>query len=56
MTQLIDPRKFTEATGLLRSFFLEKGFLDFISHRKNLKKNINHYIDLIQNNTLRNYI
>jgi acetyl-CoA carboxylase carboxyl transferase subunit beta len=37
-------------------FLLEKGFLDFISHRKNLKKNINHYIDLIQNNTLRSYI
>ena len=37
-------------------FLLEKGFLDFISDRKNLKKNINHYIDLIQNNTLRNYI
>jgi len=37
-------------------FLLENGFLDFISHRKNLKKNINHYIDLIQNNTLRNYI
>ena len=37
-------------------FLLEKGFLDFISNRKNLKKNINHYIDLIQNNTLRNYI
>ena len=37
-------------------FLLEKGFLDFISHRKNLKKDINHYIDLIQNNTLRNYI
>ena len=37
-------------------FLLEKGFLDFISHRKNLKKGINHYIDLIQNNTLRNYI
>jgi len=28
MTQLIDPRKFTKATGLLRSFFLEKGFLE----------------------------
>ena len=37
-------------------FLLEKGFLDFISHRKNLKKDINHYIDLIQNNSLRNYI
>ncbi len=36
-------------------FLLEKGFLDFISHRKNLKKNINLYIDLIQNKTLRNY-
>jgi len=37
-------------------FLLEKGFLDFISHRKNLKKNINLYIDLIQNKTLRDYI
>ena len=37
-------------------FLLEKGFLDLISHRKNLKKNINLYIDLIQNKTLRNYI
>ena len=37
-------------------FLLEKGFLDFISHRKNLKKNINLYIDLIQNKTLRNYV
>lgn len=37
-------------------FLLEKGFLDFISHRKNLKKSINLYIDLIQNKTLRNYI
>ena len=37
-------------------FLLEKGFLDFISHRRNLKKNINLYIDLIQNKTLRNYI
>ena len=43
--------------GFQRSeFLLEKGFLDFISHRKNLKKNINLYIDLIQNETLRNYI
>ena len=37
-------------------FLLEKGCLDFISHRKDLKKNINLYIDLIQNKTLRNYI
>ena len=28
-------------------FLLEKGFLDFIAHRKNLKKEINLYIDLI---------
>ena len=26
MTQLIDPAKFTKTVGLLRSFFLEKGF------------------------------
>ena len=36
-------------------FLLEKGFLDFISHRKDLKKKINLYIDLIQNNSLRKY-
>ena len=36
-------------------FLLEKGFLDFISHRKDLKKRINLYIDLIQNFPLRNY-
>jgi acetyl-CoA carboxylase carboxyl transferase subunit beta len=34
-------------------FLLEKGFLDFITHRKDLKKKINRYIDLIQNNPLR---
>lgn len=34
-------------------FLLEHGFLDFISHRKDLKKNINLYIDLIQNNKVR---
>ena len=34
-------------------FLLEHGFLDFISHRKDLKKNINLYIDLIQNNPIR---
>ena len=28
MTQLISPTKFTETVGLLRSFFLEKGFLE----------------------------
>jgi len=36
-------------------FLLEKGFLDFISHRKDLKRKINLYIDLIQNNPVRNY-
>ncbi len=34
-------------------FVLEHGFLDFISHRKDLKRNINLYIDLIQNRPLR---
>jgi aspartyl/asparaginyl-tRNA synthetase len=28
MTQLINPQKFTETVGLLRSFFLDKGFLE----------------------------
>ena len=28
MTQLISPKKFTETVGLLRSFFLDKGFLE----------------------------
>ena len=36
-------------------FLLEKGFLDFITHRKDLKKRVNLYIDLIQNNSLRKY-
>ena len=35
-------------------FLLEKGFLDFISHRKNLKDKINLYIDLILNQPIRN--
>ena len=34
-------------------FQLEKGFLDFISHRKDLKNKINLYIDLIQNQHIR---
>jgi acetyl-CoA carboxylase carboxyl transferase subunit beta len=34
-------------------FLLEHGFLDFISHRKDLKRNINLYIDLIKNQPLR---
>ncbi len=35
-------------------FLLEKGFLDFITHRKNLKDQINLYIDLIGNQKVRN--
>ncbi len=34
-------------------FLLEHGFLDFISHRKDLKCKINLYIDLIKNQPLR---
>ncbi|MBQ0116700.1 MAG: acetyl-CoA carboxylase, carboxyltransferase subunit beta [Flavobacterium sp.] len=34
-------------------FLLEHGFLDFISHRKELKKKINLYIDLILNQPIR---
>jgi acetyl-CoA carboxylase carboxyl transferase subunit beta len=34
-------------------FLLEHGFLDFITHRKELKDKINLYIDLIQNNDIR---
>ncbi|MGH1385704.1 acetyl-CoA carboxylase, carboxyltransferase subunit beta [Kordia sp.] len=34
-------------------FLLEHGFLDFISHRKELKNRINLYIDLIQNQPIR---
>ncbi len=34
-------------------FLLEHGFLDFITLRKNLKNNVNKYIDLIQNLPIR---
>jgi len=34
-------------------FLLEHGFLDFITHRRDLKRKVNLYIDLIQNNPLR---
>lgn len=34
-------------------FLLEHGFLDFITHRKDLKKKINLYIDLIKNQPVR---
>ncbi len=54
------PRVVKEATGKelpdgfqTSEFVLEHGFLDFITHRSELKKKINLYIDLIQNNPLR---
>ncbi|MBC2844516.1 acetyl-CoA carboxylase, carboxyltransferase subunit beta [Winogradskyella flava] len=34
-------------------FLLEHGFLDFITHRKDLKQKINLYLDLVQNQPLR---
>jgi acetyl-CoA carboxylase carboxyl transferase subunit beta len=34
-------------------FVLEHGFLDFISHRSEIKNKINHYLDLILNRPLR---
>ena len=34
-------------------FLLEHGFLDFISHRKELKNKINLYLDLILNQEIR---
>ncbi|MGB0788906.1 MAG: acetyl-CoA carboxylase, carboxyltransferase subunit beta [Marinirhabdus sp.] len=34
-------------------FVLEHGFLDFITHRKDLKRNVNQYLDLILNRPLR---
>ncbi len=34
-------------------FVLDHGFLDFISHRKDLKRNVNLYLDLILNRPLR---
>ncbi|WP_430906240.1 acetyl-CoA carboxylase, carboxyltransferase subunit beta [Maribacter sp. 2-571] len=54
------PRVVKEATGKelpkdfqTAEFLLEHGFLDFIVHRSQLKKKINLYIDLIQNNPVR---
>ena len=42
--------------GFQRSeFLLENGFIDFISHRNDLKKKINMYLDLILNKPLRLY-
>jgi acetyl-CoA carboxylase carboxyl transferase subunit beta len=43
--------------GFQRSeFLLEKGFLDFIAHRKNLKREIKLYIDLILNRPVRSEV
>lgn len=54
------PRVVKEATGKdlpegfqTAEFVLEHGFLDFIAHRSELKKKINLYIDLIENNPIR---
>ncbi|SHJ49152.1 acetyl-CoA carboxylase carboxyl transferase subunit beta [Pseudozobellia thermophila] len=54
------PRVVKEATGKelpedfqTAEFVKEHGFLDFIVHRRDLKKKINLYIDLIQNNPVR---
>ncbi len=54
------PRVVKEATGKelppgfqTAEFVLEHGFLDFIVHRRELKKKVNLYLDLIQNQPLR---
>ncbi len=54
------PRIVKEATGKdlpegfqTAEFLKEHGFLDFITHRRDLKKNINLYLDLIQNKPIR---
>lgn len=54
------PRIVKEATGKdlpdgfqTSEFLKEHGFLDFIVHRRDLKKKINLYIDLVQNSPIR---
>jgi len=54
------PRVVKEATGKdlpkdfqTAEFVKEHGFLDFIVHRSELKKKVNLYLDLIQNNPVR---
>ena len=54
------PRVVKEATGKdlpkdfqTAEFVMEHGFLDFIVHRSELKKKVNLYLDLIQNNPIR---
>lgn len=55
-----EPRIVKDTTGKdlpegfqTSEFLLEHGFLDFITHRKELKKNVNLYLDLILNRPLR---
>ncbi|MGY8913857.1 MAG: carboxyl transferase domain-containing protein, partial [Flavobacteriales bacterium] len=43
----------TTADFQTAEFLKEHGFLDFIVHRRDLKRKINQYIDLIQNNPIR---
>ena len=54
------PRVVKEATGKelpegfqTAEFVQEHGFLDFIVHRSELKRKVNLYIDLIENNPIR---
>ncbi len=56
----VGPRVVRDTTGQelpegfqTAEFLLEHGFLDFISHRKDLKDRINLYVDLILNRPLR---
>ncbi|MGI9547096.1 MAG: acetyl-CoA carboxylase, carboxyltransferase subunit beta [Flavobacteriaceae bacterium] len=54
------PRVVKEATGKdlpegfqTSEFVLDHGFLDFITHRRDLKDSINLYLDLVQNHPIR---
>jgi acetyl-CoA carboxylase carboxyl transferase subunit beta len=54
------PRVVRDTTGKdlpdgfqLAEFVLDHGFLDFITHRKDLKRKINLYLDLVLNNPVR---
>ena len=46
--QILDIEGFQKA-----EFVLDHGFLDFISHRKDLKTKINLYLDLVLNRPIR---
>ncbi|MDM9632767.1 acetyl-CoA carboxylase, carboxyltransferase subunit beta [Robiginitalea aurantiaca] len=57
------PRVVKEATGKdlppdfqTSEFVLEHGFLDFIVHRRDLKRKINLYLDLVLNQPIRNEV